>query len=437
MKKLIAFLPALFILSALLPVNPRPAQAAPLGLTETVSAAYDTTISDSNPDENLGEETIFFIGEVTDGNYQGKGLLTFDLSGVPSNAIISAVTLTITQVSEASDYSTTIHVHRVKRNWTESGATWNKYDGTNSWQTTGALGENDVDYLAIGTREFAADEADGPKSFSLDTSTIQDMIGGTYQNYGFYFQTVSTTDTAYIFASSEYETEADRPLLEIEYEVPTVTPTPTVTATSAPASEYCASTVDASLDYYSLTIPEPPPVSHCYQDEIVLHAEENEGYGGGFISFVFDTAPHTGVESYDASVYLEINNIEDVISIVCSTNHGFITLIVLEEISAPFGAMINIPSACIYPEQPIAIGFINETASTAGHTIDIDQVMLAQGESITPTPTPATTPQPGNVSTTITYGDVAIFAAINFLSAITGLGLVYLIVSSIIFRKRN
>ena len=57
-------------------------------------------------------------------------LLAWDLSEIPSNAVIEGVTLTI-QVTNAS--SGAYEMYEVKRPWNEDAATWNDADAGGGW----------------------------------------------------------------------------------------------------------------------------------------------------------------------------------------------------------------------------------------------------------------------------------------------------------------
>ncbi len=111
MKKLLAFLPALFILAALLPAHPLPAHAAPLGAGETMSAQYDNAILSLSPDTNYGGSVDIYVGETNLAESASfNTLIYFDLSELPENAIVTDASLTLTQTAEYSSYDTEILV---------------------------------------------------------------------------------------------------------------------------------------------------------------------------------------------------------------------------------------------------------------------------------------------------------------------------------------
>lgn len=116
----------------------------------------------------------------------------------------------------------TFSVHRILRNWTETGVRWSEYASGNSWATAGAANSSDVsttltaDVLTTGAAtgyiEFTSAQLD---------ADIQAMIDGGINNYGWIL------DTDYTFGSfpisQTWDTDGQRPELIV-----------TVTAGGAP-----------------------------------------------------------------------------------------------------------------------------------------------------------------------------------------------------------
>jgi len=147
-------------------------------------------------------------------------LIKFDFSSIPSNATISSAMLYLTTTTDISSNTRTKRVYRQKRAWTETGATWNKYDGTNNWQTAGGFGADDCEQTDIGSVSMGASEANGTEiSISLSTSAIREMVSGEFANNGFMVKTDSEVNDAYSFASSSNGTSTRRPKLVVEYTV--------------------------------------------------------------------------------------------------------------------------------------------------------------------------------------------------------------------------
>lgn len=183
------------------------------------STDIDTWITSSAPTTNYGTGTYFAVGENdTDGSgYINRGLIKFDLSSIPPTATVTSATLYLTQEGEAASNARTMRIYRSKRAWTETGATYNKYDGTNNWATAGGMGAADYDSSEVGNISLSATEANGEKTITLSASLINEMVRGTFTNNGFILAMDTNVDDQHIFSSSEKATQSARPKLVIEY----------------------------------------------------------------------------------------------------------------------------------------------------------------------------------------------------------------------------
>ena len=106
---------------------------------------------------------------------------TNDLSTIPAGATINSATLYLYHVILQGDNPHDIALHGVIRAWTESGSTWNTYDGTNNWGTAGALASSDINTTAMATES----EDDAAGFHALDcTDYIADKFAGTGEGEG-------------------------------------------------------------------------------------------------------------------------------------------------------------------------------------------------------------------------------------------------------------
>jgi hypothetical protein len=125
----------------------------------------------ANPDNNYGaytdSPTRAWVG--TDQQNAQRPLMRFTLYGTPKDSTVAACTLTVqTDVVQAPLPG---HVWRVTQpRWTETGATWNRYDGTVPWNSPGG----DID--ATSGIAFAPPTAPGPFAFPDFTALCQDAI---------------------------------------------------------------------------------------------------------------------------------------------------------------------------------------------------------------------------------------------------------------------
>jgi hypothetical protein len=132
------------------------------------SDGIDTYLtSPGNSDSNWGTLARAWTG--TDERNAQRPLLRFTLGGAPAGATV----LTCTLIVQADDVEAPLpgHVWRVTQpGWTETGATWNRYDGTRTWATPGG----DVD--AMSGIPFAPPATSGPFAFPDLTALCSDAI---------------------------------------------------------------------------------------------------------------------------------------------------------------------------------------------------------------------------------------------------------------------
>ena len=184
------------------------------------ASGIDTVIWSNDANTNFGTGTDIRVGENDSAvNEINRALIKFDLSTIPADAVVTSAILTLTIVTDKSSNVRTQRVFRLKRAWTEAGATWNKYDGTNNWQTAGGFGADDCEQTDIGSLSLSASET-GAKSWTLDNSAIQEMISGAFTNNGFLIKADTESNDGYRYASSDHATAGSRPKLVIEYTVP-------------------------------------------------------------------------------------------------------------------------------------------------------------------------------------------------------------------------
>lgn len=184
----------------------------------------DTLISMTSPDANYGAFGSWRFGANAAGTR--RGLIQFDLSGLPADAVISSVTLEVVVALDLSDNARTVRIYRQKRAWvkgtgvgtaTNDGATWNNYSyvsGAQAWQTAGGFGANDCEQSDIGTCSFSASESVGTvKTFALTPTTKAAL------DLGFGWLVMSDTEVLDLYGvySSADATLSNRPKLTIVY----------------------------------------------------------------------------------------------------------------------------------------------------------------------------------------------------------------------------
>lgn len=187
-----------------------------LAYSVSLNPTMDTYLNKGSVNTNYGTATSLYI--VTSSS-EKRTLVKFDLSGIPSGAVITSSIFSI-YVSTPST-SQTGRIYRLTRSWTETGATWNKYGGTGSWTTVGG----DYDTGTI-WGSFSSLSSSGYKTSDIN-NLVKNWYGGQYQNYGFII--IGPTSSQVVFNSDE---GSNRPKLDITYNLPSISISKTVLPSS-------------------------------------------------------------------------------------------------------------------------------------------------------------------------------------------------------------
>lgn len=188
------------------------------------TSGFDTYLSSTAPSNNYGTLGSIFVGELdTAPSAVTRSLIKFDLSSIPSNALITTATLSLMISANYSNTPRYYNLYRVLRDWVESQATWNAWKTGNSWTTAGAGGNGtDVDYdTVLASTYFASTLGTGAvKEFSLAPAEFKKFVDGTYPNYGWLIKANVELDDGYAFLSSSETNAVKRPKLVVEYTLP-------------------------------------------------------------------------------------------------------------------------------------------------------------------------------------------------------------------------
>ena len=136
-------IPQLALLPALLQPAYRLASVLLFSLTTTTyqPTIKDTWLNAAQPTTNYGSDTNLALIYYPP-YYQYRPILHFDISDIPSGATFSQGDFSGYYLHDPEGWmdeeDVKVYMARLTRtNWTESGATWNTYDGVNSWTTAG------------------------------------------------------------------------------------------------------------------------------------------------------------------------------------------------------------------------------------------------------------------------------------------------------------
>jgi hypothetical protein len=193
-----------------------------LSLQPDATAGQDCWIQNCNPDSKYPTSDPVYVGDVV--NYNGgntcRVLIKFDLSSIPPAATINSATLSLWLSANYAGNLRLVRAYRQKRAWTEAGASWNRYDDTNAWQTPGGFGENDCEQSDSGCCIMGISEVIGEKQWMLYPSRVQGWVSGAMANNGLLLKADTEYNDAHAFRSSDYATIGERPKLVVDYTEP-------------------------------------------------------------------------------------------------------------------------------------------------------------------------------------------------------------------------
>ena len=106
----------------------------------TINPAADTYIQSYAATTNYGAGSTLWLGQRDAGGNLYHGLFEYDVSAFTKPADIVAATFELTE-GFSSGSAHTMTIARLTQSFTEVGATWNTYDGSNAWTTAGAAAD--------------------------------------------------------------------------------------------------------------------------------------------------------------------------------------------------------------------------------------------------------------------------------------------------------
>jgi hypothetical protein len=201
-------------------------------------AVRDTYLNQREPDQNYGGYGHIHLGNHAEGPIK-TGLVWFDLSGIPPQAVIGQANLML--FGQEVDGIVALDVTGLLRSWVELEATWREAASKSAWGQPGALGvETDRDASAV---HGAFVDGGLVQYYVWDvTDLVQAWVSGERPNHGALIFTAPGTKAkeTHGLYSSNYGLLLLRPKIEIEFTVPeptstpTETPLPTETPTATP-----------------------------------------------------------------------------------------------------------------------------------------------------------------------------------------------------------
>ncbi len=190
----------------------------------SLAPSSDATISDQSPIAPLGTGTTLQIGTSGKG-VSYRSLFSFNFASMPTNAVVTNVTLTLRVIETSVITNGWVDLHRLNRSWTESVVTWtNRLSPPASWSVFGASAP--IDYInQITQSNFIADT--GSYVFASNdrmVADVQNWVTTPGTNFGWILisELQGTQNSVKKFGSRENTLNA--PQLTVEYTVPAVQP---------------------------------------------------------------------------------------------------------------------------------------------------------------------------------------------------------------------
>lgn len=197
--------------------------------TVTCPVISDCMVMDYSPDVNHNSFGLW-IGFETNPSFEERSLIQFDLSSIPSGAIIQDAEMKLTYAT--TQETTTFNIHRLTSSWSENTITWNttysyistSYGSMTAWHTS-------------------------PEIYVPLDAAVTDWIENGYNNYGVLLKWKSGSGNCNFESKETASTSGEEPSLEVTYTIPP--PDITVQNPSVTPTTVCAGgTIIVSCDHY-------------------------------------------------------------------------------------------------------------------------------------------------------------------------------------------
>lgn len=195
-----------------LPVDTAPPMDAFIGqemlvpMTRDIASGADIYVRTSlAPDENTNDRDFL----IADGDNIASVLVRFDLSAIPTTAVVSSVEV---RLYVDGDTGAPVTIHEILESWDEATATSNQRRPGEPWQGAGvsppSRGTATIGNMSPGTADVFA-------TAGLDVGVVQGWIAMPATNHGLIVRT--TNNDGPRFAARERGAASQRPTLHVEY----------------------------------------------------------------------------------------------------------------------------------------------------------------------------------------------------------------------------
>lgn len=205
----------------------------------TLAPIADTYLSEhfAGPNGSSSELVMGTMGSAASFAHN-RGLVKFDLTSIPTNAVIDSVALQITVNKTAGGGAASFfHLHTVKVPWTESASTWLVRSVGQNWAAPG--GASGTDYAAASSGN-AFVGGTGAATFESTDGLVADVTSwlrspATNQGWLIKTENESVEKTAGRFGARENPNTS--PQLTVQYTVPP--PPPQITSVGIEGTNFC------------------------------------------------------------------------------------------------------------------------------------------------------------------------------------------------------
>jgi len=184
--------------------------------TSSYTGTRDTAIDQIAPTSNYGTATTLRVDGDDGTGKDVYALLRWGSLTIPTGSTVKSVTLTLNVTNPTSG---TYELYALKRNWVETGATWNQYASGSNWLIAGAKGTSDRGTTVLGT---ITAPAIGKRTIILNAAGIalvQSWVNSPSTNNGIIIADLIVADGV-IFDSRNALTASNRPKLTVTYVAP-------------------------------------------------------------------------------------------------------------------------------------------------------------------------------------------------------------------------
>ena len=163
----------------------------------------DTFVRADQPGMSFGSSPTLLLGDEGDPSSRAVILLQFDLSSIPTNAVVDSATLTLTRSGGGGSSNLNVELLRRTTPWSEGGTTWSNVDPPGS--------------PVIGSAFLDGSGADRTISNPTFRSLVQEWVSSPANNFGFMISPSMVVGGYRQFSSLE---SGPPPRLNVEFTVP-------------------------------------------------------------------------------------------------------------------------------------------------------------------------------------------------------------------------